>query len=123
MQENEFEKQVKNKMGELRFLPSESVWEAIKKQIEKKRRRILSFIFLLTIMAISGGFFIYISLNNNIKKQNKSYTALNNNDKQALANSNQNNSVQESTNMAATGLINQSQTAILNKDLKFISDF
>ena len=43
--------------------------------------------------------------------------AINNNDKQALANSNQNNSVQESTNMAATGLINQSQTAILNKDL------
>ncbi len=78
MQEDEFEKQVKIKMDELSFAPSEPVWEAIKKQIEKKKRRISPFIFLLAIMVIAGGYFIYVN-HNNIKKQNKTYATLNKN--------------------------------------------
>ncbi len=76
MQENEFEKQVKIKMDELSFSPSAPVWEAIKKQVEKKKRRILPFIFLLIIIATSGSYYMYINVNSNFKKQNKNYTAL-----------------------------------------------
>ena len=70
MQENEFEKQVKDKMEELNFQPSAPVWEAIKKEIEKKKRRVLPFIFLLIGIAISGVYFIYIESNNNRKHTN-----------------------------------------------------
>ncbi len=59
MQESEFEKQVQQKMEELKFSPSESVWPNIEKEIkkEKKRRMPLLWFFLLLGLAVSGYYF------------------------------------------------------------------
>src|SRR5206468_10848868 len=53
---NEFEKQVRQKMEELDFVPSSPVWEKIEVQIRNKkdRRRLILWLPLLTLM-ISGG--------------------------------------------------------------------
>jgi hypothetical protein len=47
---NNFEKQVQDKMGELRLHPGEPVWENIEKEISKKKRK-KRFLFLLPLMA------------------------------------------------------------------------
>ena len=55
MPENEFEKQVQQKMDELNFVPSGTVWKQVEKQIagRKKRRRI--FIWLPFLFLAMGG--------------------------------------------------------------------
>ncbi|MGC4039210.1 MAG: outer membrane beta-barrel protein [Chitinophagaceae bacterium] len=56
MQENEFEKQVLQKMDEFRLRPSEPVWIQINKELRKKRRRRLLFIPLFATLLIGGYF-------------------------------------------------------------------
>ena len=56
MQEQNFEKQVKQKMEELSLTPSEPVWEKVEEQIRKKRDRRRFFFWLpLTVLLIGGG--------------------------------------------------------------------
>jgi len=61
MEENKFEKQVKQQMDEFTIQPSETVWAKIEMQIEKKRRRglvvILSFLFLC--IALPGSYWLW----------------------------------------------------------------
>ncbi len=73
MPENEFEKQVKQLMEELRFSPSAPVWEKIKKSIGEKKRRILPIFFLFIVAAILGGYFFYNDIN--FQKQNANKTS------------------------------------------------
>lgn len=75
MQENEFEKQVKHKLEGFHLSPSAPVWEAIKKQIEKKKRRIVPFILLLCGIIISAGLFMYADMHNNINRSGKNHTS------------------------------------------------
>lgn len=75
MQENEFEKQVKHKLEGFHLSPSAPVWEAIKKQIEKKKRRILPFILLLCGIIISAGLFMYADMHNIITRSGKNHTS------------------------------------------------
>jgi len=63
MQDPEFEKQVREKMNELRFSPSESVWTRVLKDLDKdnKRKRPFFWYFLLTGVGLAvGGYFILI---------------------------------------------------------------
>ena len=58
MEENKFEKQVRQKMDELKIHPSESVREHVKVRIEKRKDRswrLLIFLLLL-IIALTGGY-------------------------------------------------------------------
>ncbi len=60
MQDNDFEKQVHQKMGELRLLPSEAVWEKVEMRLDRKERRrwIIWLPLLLTGLALAGYFAI-----------------------------------------------------------------
>jgi hypothetical protein len=58
MQENEFEKKLQQKMGELQVQPAEELWQKIKTAVEKKstrRKRIVFFFFLFSFL-IAGLF-------------------------------------------------------------------
>jgi len=70
MPTNDFEKQVQQKMEELKFVPSEAVWPAVEKQIRqrKERRRLLLWWWLLPFLA--GGS-IYYYANRDANKTNK----------------------------------------------------
>ncbi len=59
MQKNEFEKQVQQKMEELKVHPSDSVWLNIEASIAKTKRRRRVWIFLpaLLICLLCGGYF------------------------------------------------------------------
>ena len=68
MQDPEFEKEVREKMSELKFSPSESVWTSVQMQIAKdKRRRPLFWIFLLGgIMLAGGGTYFFMNRYNSV---------------------------------------------------------
>jgi hypothetical protein len=60
MQENEFEKQVREKMEEFKIAPSSSVWDKVEQRIpkEKRHRRWIVFIFLFAGFTV-WGYLIY----------------------------------------------------------------
>jgi Outer membrane protein beta-barrel domain len=62
MQDPEFEKKVRMKMEELKFSPSESVWLQVEKQIQadRRRRKPLLWIFILSGLFLLGGSFFLI---------------------------------------------------------------
>jgi hypothetical protein len=73
--QNEFEKQVQQKMEELKLVPSEPVWQKVEMQIRKKkdRRRLIFWIPLLALL-LGGGLWIGIDQYSN----NVSYNRNNN---------------------------------------------
>ena len=55
MQENEFEKRLREEMGEFRLRPSEVVWDKIEDELKKKkRRRVVFYIFMLAGLSLLG---------------------------------------------------------------------
>ncbi len=57
MEQNKFEKEIQQKLDELAFRPSESVWQQVEKGIENKdgkRRRALIIFFLFLVIVICG---------------------------------------------------------------------
>ncbi|HET7000087.1 MAG TPA: outer membrane beta-barrel protein [Puia sp.] len=66
MRENEFEKRVREKMDQLGFEPSESVWIGVDKEInkEKKRRAPLFWLFFVSGLLLAGGAY-YFNTNKN----------------------------------------------------------
>ena len=85
MEENKFEKQVQQKMDELRLTPSESVWEHVKARIAKKkdRRTGLLILLLLLILLVPGVYWLY---NSNTSSNSNNRAARN-----EAINSNENN--------------------------------
>jgi hypothetical protein len=67
MREEEFEKQVRKKMEQLGFDPSDSVWTGVDNAInkEKKRRVPLLWLFLFSGLLLAGGVY-YFSTNKNL---------------------------------------------------------
>src|ERR1044071_1364956 len=65
MQKSEFEKQMQQKMDELKMHPSESIWPKIEVQIrkEKRRRWILIFIPVMLICFLFGGYLLFNKIN------------------------------------------------------------
>ena len=57
MPENSFEKNVQQRMDQLKLQPAESVWEKVYEKIrkEKKRRRFLVWFFLFALLLLGGG--------------------------------------------------------------------
>lgn len=79
MPENEFEKQVQQKMDEFRLRPSVPVWEKIKDDLnERKRRRFFFMISLLAAASLFGWMSYHYFFTNNINKikGNKTETAI-----------------------------------------------
>ncbi len=76
MHENEFEKQMQEKMKELQFSPSDAVWENVDQEINKKekRRRPLFWLFLFFGLMVLGGGYYFITNNksNTIISDNRS---------------------------------------------------
>jgi hypothetical protein len=73
MQENNFEKQVQQKMGSLELNPSVEVWQKLKVELEKKQDRKRGwFIFFLLLFCITGGSILWIknSTTNVLVKEN-----------------------------------------------------
>jgi hypothetical protein len=55
MPENKFEKNVQQQMEELRLRPSDAVWANVEKELkEKKRRRVIFFLFMLAGLSLLG---------------------------------------------------------------------
>ena len=73
MQENEFEKRMREEMGEFRLRPSDAIWERVEEQLKKKkRRRVVFFIFLLaglSLLSYSGYFLTKTNSNQNLVQQ------------------------------------------------------
>ena len=68
MQKNEFEKQVQQKMEELKLHPSDSVWLNIEAHISKKKRRRLAWVFFpILLICLGGGYWLIDSID--IQKQ------------------------------------------------------
>lgn len=70
MEQNNFEKNIQQKMGDLKIAPSDSVWPNIEKKIGKKdkKRRAFFIIFLLLLCLSLGGIWLTNSLKNNPQK-------------------------------------------------------
>jgi hypothetical protein len=67
MLENKFERNIQEKMGELRFEPSAPVWTAVEAQIRQKRRKRRVFIwFFFAVLLLGGG--TWLLLNNQLNK-------------------------------------------------------
>jgi hypothetical protein len=60
MHENNFEKRISEKMQELGFDPTDAVWSAVDKEInkEKKRRPMFWLLFLSGLVLLGGGFYL-----------------------------------------------------------------
>ncbi len=61
MLDNEFEKQVHKKMGELKLEPSEAVWERVEMRLQRKekRRRWVLWVPFLLVIAVAGGYLAF----------------------------------------------------------------
>jgi hypothetical protein len=66
MQKNEFEKQVQQKMDELRLHPSDAVWSNIQAHISKKKRPKLAWIFFPTLIICLGIGYWLMNLENTL---------------------------------------------------------
>ena len=81
MHENNFEKQVQEKMGDLSFVPPDAVWAQVEKEInkDKKRRNPFFWIFLFTGILLLGGGYIWVK--NNQTPINKALSSEGSNEK------------------------------------------
>ncbi len=59
MQEQKFEKQVRNKLEELSFTPSAPVWDKVEEQIRKKKDRKRFIFWLLPFILLSGSIYFF----------------------------------------------------------------
>ncbi len=83
MHENNFENQVHNKMQQLGFDPSDAVWTAVEKEInkDKKRRRPFLIIFFLSGLLLAGGGIYFALTKNSSDKIISTQTTKDNNEK------------------------------------------
>ena len=77
MQKNEFEKQVQQKMDELRLHPSDAVWSNIQAHISKKKRPKLAWIFFPTLIICLGIGYWLMNLENTLTPVQKTNVSKN----------------------------------------------
>lgn len=76
MEENKFEKQMQQKLDELKIQPSDDVWKKIETQIggKKPAKRVLLFLVFIFLILLSGGFWFWnsgrqpVSMNHDLVK-------------------------------------------------------
>ena len=114
MQDQNFEKQVKQKMEGLSLTPSEPVWQKVEEQIRKKRdRRRLLFWLPFTVLCLGGGIWL---VTNNIRNINS--IAIAKNEKQNNSQNGQ-NSVQKNDVKVESGtreLEENKKTFVVSRD-------
>ncbi len=78
MQDHDFEKQVHQKMGEMRILPSEAVWEQVEMRLQRKERRRYWILWLTVILTglLLGGYQVWNMLYKSSEKTIHSITAM-----------------------------------------------
>jgi len=69
MEQNNFEKNVQQKMDEFKIAPSDSVWTNVEKRIGRKDkdRKLIFILFFLIVVLLSGGYWLLKSSTNNQK--------------------------------------------------------
>lgn len=69
MSDHDFEKQVQQKMEQLRLRPSDAVWTKVDKRIrkERRRRRVVLWLPLFLLCVVTGGYFYFDTQSNNNK--------------------------------------------------------
>ena len=70
MEPNDFEKNIKRKLDELKIAPSDSVWAHVEKRLGKKEKdkKVILIFFLLLIFLSTGGYWLLNSSKNNPTK-------------------------------------------------------
>ena len=84
MHENNFEKQVREKMDQLGFDPADSIWERVDKEInkEKKHRRPLFWLFFFSGLALAGGAYYFSAYKNSTMPDKVNHQQVGENKKQ-----------------------------------------
>ena len=121
MHENNFEDQVHNKMQQLGFDPSDAVWTAVEKEInkDKKRRKPLLIIFFLSGLMLAGGGIYFALIKNLSGKTIAGQTSKDNsetNNKQSARNS-QSEKMPPDTTMKAMAHTNE-RSIVKNANMK-----
>ncbi|WP_127130107.1 outer membrane beta-barrel protein [Pseudoflavitalea rhizosphaerae] len=95
MSDHDFEKQVQQKMEQLKLRPSDAVWTKVDKRIrkERRRRRVVLWLPLFLLCIVAGGYFYFDAQSNNNK-----FTASELNSTQTYSDKN----TSESTNTTAS---------------------
>ena len=129
MEQNNFEKNVQQKLEELKIPPSDSVWTNVEKRIGKKHkdRRVFFILFFLILFLLPGGYWLFNSGKNNQQKQPvsnliKSDSKLTNNEDSSLASLNKSviSSVDNSEKHdTATVAAKKSKTLVTQKSVIF----
>jgi hypothetical protein len=72
MEQNNFEKNVQQKMDEFKIAPSDSVWTNVEKRINKKEkdRKVIFILFFLIVFLLSGGYWL-LNLSKKDQKSNQ----------------------------------------------------
>jgi hypothetical protein len=67
MEQNNFEKNVQRQLDEFKIPPSDAVWANVEKHVGKKGkdRKLIFIIFIVTVILLSGGFWLFNSTKNN----------------------------------------------------------
>lgn len=124
MEENKFERQIQQKMDELKIQPSDSVWKKIEERIEKKKRSNRGLIFFLLIFCLffAGGYLLWdinqpsiTEINNPAKNKNKNKNNSENAPNEISAK--ENKTIQPETNVAP-GSMNQKNDVVGNASQK-----
>ena len=69
MEQNSFEKNIQQKLDDLKMIPSDSAWINIERRIGKKHkdRKVIFILFFLILFLLSGGYWLLnLSENNSI---------------------------------------------------------
>src|SRR5215204_645290 len=115
--QDRFEKEVQNKMEELRLTPAVPVWEKIELEIrpEKKRQRAILWFLLAGLFLSGSAWWLYQSFDNNHRQIN-SEDSVNNSQNQPA---NQKHAPQSPSETTNTVIINEQQpTSIETNDYK-----
>ncbi|MGN6540388.1 MAG: hypothetical protein ACTHKY_06220 [Ginsengibacter sp.] len=77
MEQNNFEKNVQQKMDEFKIAPSDSVWTNVEKRIDKKEkdRKVIFILFFLIVFLLSGGYWL-LNLSKNKQKSNQQISSV-----------------------------------------------
>ena len=126
MQENNFEKQVQQKMEELKLVPSKGVWQKVAGTLTKKKsgRRLIAIILLLLVLGSSAIFILFNQPANNFSDnkpaENKARVAKGNSNKNApgslkqpvVADNTNNNITNPTSSVTSNGGVNKNEQPV-----------
>ena len=100
MEQNNFEKEIQQRLSELNIPPSDSVWNNVEKKIAKKKkdRRVIFILSFLVPFLLLGGYWLFNSAERNSQLQNHQVSNVEKKDsKTILPNNKQTNNTESSS--------------------------